>query len=167
MSALLEYHITLLKQATKLIDTLTDEEFTVPEPKAYNSSIGAHLRHCLEHYQCLIDGWQQNRIDYASRKRDVTIETNRKTARNVVGSMIAFFAEVADSNLEERVEVLEEEDNKLTNSSLRRELQFLLSHTVHHYAMIGMMAEIRGIQTPDKFGIAPSTLRHHQRLEHR
>lgn len=43
-------------------------------------------------------------------------------------------------------------------SSLPRELQFLLSHTVHHYALIATMNAVAGVETPEDFGVAPSTL---------
>ena len=43
-------------------------------------------------------------------------------------------------------------------STIVREPQFLLSHTVHHVALISTMNSISNIATPEKFGIAPSTL---------
>jgi hypothetical protein len=45
-------------------------------------------------------------------------------------------------------------------TSFRRELDALLGHTVHHYAMIAAMLRHHG-RAPDRsFGIAPSTLRY-------
>ncbi|MCH4562424.1 hypothetical protein MKP05_04650 [Halomonas sp. EGI 63088] len=48
-------------------------------------------------------------------------------------------------------------------SSLGRELAFLTSHTIHHMAIIGLLAESLGIGLPEEFGVHPSTLRHWQR----
>jgi len=48
-------------------------------------------------------------------------------------------------------------------SSMGRELQFLLGHTVHHSALIVMIIDGIGLSIPDGFGIAPSTLRHNQK----
>ena len=48
-------------------------------------------------------------------------------------------------------------------SSLLRELQFLLSHTIHHYALIASLLERRGVRVRDElsgFGVAASTLEH-------
>ena len=45
-------------------------------------------------------------------------------------------------------------------SSLGREFQFLVSHTVHHFAMIGSICHDLGIPLDDDFGVAPSILRH-------
>jgi hypothetical protein len=46
-----------------------------------------------------------------------------------------------------------------------RELQFLQSHTVHHYAVIHLMLLQQGIRPDPEFGVAPSTLRHEAFLE--
>ncbi len=52
-----------------------------------------------------------------------------------------------------------------SSSSLRRELHFLLSHTVHHYALIAMILARHGVEVEPDFGVAPSTLRHWARQE--
>ena len=49
-----------------------------------------------------------------------------------------------------------------TQSSINRELQYLVAHTVHHYALIGFILRLQGIVPPEDFGIAPSTLQHFQ-----
>jgi hypothetical protein len=49
-----------------------------------------------------------------------------------------------------------------TASSASRELQFLISHTVHHYAIIRMILTVGGREVTPEFGISPSTLRYHQ-----
>jgi hypothetical protein len=43
---------------------------------------------------------------------------------------------------------------------MARELGMLLSHTVHHYALIAMLLRARGIEPPADFGVAPSTRAH-------
>jgi uncharacterized damage-inducible protein DinB len=45
-------------------------------------------------------------------------------------------------------------------STLGRELAFVLSHTVHHNAMIRGMITSLGRPLPGAFGYAPSTLAH-------
>jgi hypothetical protein len=47
-----------------------------------------------------------------------------------------------------------------TRSSIARELQSLLSHTVHHYALIAIALRLQGIEPSAEFGVAPSTLEH-------
>jgi len=44
-------------------------------------------------------------------------------------------------------------------STLARELAFVLNHTIHHQAMIGLLASMHGHTVPDGFGFAASTPR--------
>lgn len=55
---------------------------------------------------------------------------------------------------------LDGEDNFISFSSLARELLFLASHAVHHYAVIKMHCAAQGISLGEDFGKAPSTVRH-------
>jgi hypothetical protein len=50
-----------------------------------------------------------------------------------------------------------------SQSTIRRELQFLLSHTVHHYALIAIILKIQGFDCDEDFGVAPSTLKYQRR----
>jgi uncharacterized damage-inducible protein DinB len=45
-------------------------------------------------------------------------------------------------------------------TTVGRELAFVLSHTVHHNALIAVMARTLGVPVPDLFGYAPSTIAH-------
>jgi hypothetical protein len=45
-----------------------------------------------------------------------------------------------------------------SQSSLKRELQFLVSHTVHHYALIKELLRRTGFDAGTEFGVAPSTI---------
>ena len=47
-----------------------------------------------------------------------------------------------------------------TSTSVLRELEFLLSHTIHHYALVAVMARLQGHEPLATFGIAPSTLKY-------
>jgi hypothetical protein len=44
------------------------------------------------------------------------------------------------------------------SSSVVRELEFLQSHTVHHYSLIAILLRLQGIEPEEDFGVAPSTL---------
>jgi hypothetical protein len=47
-------------------------------------------------------------------------------------------------------------------SSISREIEFLHSHTVHHYALVARRMTDAGYFTDATFGVAPSTLRFRQ-----
>jgi hypothetical protein len=46
-----------------------------------------------------------------------------------------------------------------------RELAFVLSHTVHHNALIAIMAQTLGVPVPARFGYAPSTIAYLEKAE--
>jgi len=55
------------------------------------------------------------------------------------------------------------ENTPLSDSTVRRELQYLQSHTIHHFALISMILRLQGLRPADDFGVAPSTLQYLQK----
>ncbi len=54
----------------------------------------------------------------------------------------------------------EEPSSAWNRSSVGRELRFLASHTVHHYALIAALLRQRGVDPGESFGVAPATAAH-------
>ena len=52
-----------------------------------------------------------------------------------------------------------------SQSSVKRELQFLLSHTIHHYSLVAVALRTQGFEPGAAFGVAPSTLRHRRKTD--
>ena len=65
-----------------------------------------------------------------------------------------------DQLIEVRADVGTGEDPEKAwcGSTVARELRFLVSHTVHHYALIAMVLRGHGLDPGEEFGVAPSTL---------
>lgn len=162
---LLDHNLRFLRQAADLIATIPAEAYTLARPPVFRSGVGAHLRHCLDHYQSFLDGLASGRIDYDARHRDRATEQSRTTAAAVISSLIGRLDALTTADLarpvQSKVDCGDDHlDAMWTDSTAPRELQFLISHTVHHYALIGMILRLQGLDTPADFGIAPSTLRH-------
>jgi len=160
-------NLRYLEQAGHLLEALPDEAYAAPAPNHLGSSVGAHLRHCLDHYDCFLAGLEAGRIDYDARRRDLRLEQERMAGIEKLNQLIAGLRAVmdrADTRVVVKMDCGDNEDEAAwwTDSSLRRELQFLISHTVHHYAIIKMVLTVRGLSVGPDFGIAPSTLRYHQ-----
>jgi len=168
MERLIHANLHYLRQATLLLDRLGDACFAEPAASFYDSSIGGHLRHCLDHYQSFLGGMENGRIDYDARERDVLVETQPAAARERLGEVLRAMEALLESELPEGVQVKMDcggDEIPWQPSTAGRELQFLVSHTVHHFAMIGGICQALGVRVDEGFGVAPSTLRHRVGLE--
>jgi len=164
-ASILTANLALLEQGIELVGRLPDRAFTgSDEPKP----VGPHFRHVLEHYSCFLDGAAARRIDYDARAREAAIESSRAAAqermRELIGGLTAIDAGGLDDETTVRLECgLGPENDQWSRSTIRRELHFLLSHTVHHYALIGLLLAQHGVEVGEEFGVAPSTLLHWRR----
>jgi hypothetical protein len=157
-------NLALLRQAHELVSTLPDAAFGGAE--GVEKPVGPHFRHVLEHYSCFLDGLRDRRIDYDARRREEHIERDRESAagriRDLIDGLLALGGPGAlDDEIAVRLDCgLGEEREQWSRSTVRRELHFLLSHTIHHYALIGLLLGALGIETGPDFGVAPSTLKY-------
>ena len=158
---LLEHNIATLNQALNILDHVTRRRL------AYGTEVGPHLRHVLEHYEGFVTGLAAGRIDYDARPRDRAVETRIEVARQRIVDLIARLGELADdgplpSHIQVRLASASDAPGLEAWSSPDRELQFLQSHAVHHFALIRLHLQACGEAPGDDFGKAPSTLRFEQ-----
>ncbi len=170
--AIIADNVACLQQGADLVGRISADQYRVKNSQCFNSSIGEHVRHILDHFQCLIDGLEEDggtgiRIDYDLRQRDREMEQDPARAIALIGRICTFLKGLdvePGPGLEVKMDTGADRADQWAPSTLLRELQFLLSHTVHHYALIATMNTIAGIDTPEEFGIAPSTLAHHGKM---
>ncbi|MGJ8697306.1 MAG: DinB family protein [Verrucomicrobiaceae bacterium] len=162
MDQLIGANIHFLDQAEALLERLQDDEYGCAVENFYGSTLGQHVRHCLDHYRSFLKGLDDGRIDYDCRMREVAIESSTEDAlavlREVRGGLEELIEYEKPMNLEVKMDCGGSGED-WQPSSLGRELQFLVSHTVHHFAMIGGMCGCLGLEVEGGFGVAPSTLR--------
>jgi len=157
----------LLEQARDLVLKLDGEDFTSTLP-GVGSSAGAHLRHCLDAFDCLLDGHDGGRVDYDRRARDRRTETEPIAALERIETLRARLRDelaiTSDRSLAVRADEpgLAPQDGWV-RSTLARELRALASHTTHHYALVAIVLRLRGVAIPERFGVAPSTWAHARR----
>ncbi len=143
-------------------DSLTREQYCACW-KARNG-IGPHLRHCYEHLAALCQGLNEGCIRYDARARDSHIEQDPVAFKQAMDPVVAWMRSLAGADLDQpltvcqipRIDALE----SVSDSTLRRELLFLTSHTIHHLAIVGMLAEVQGVILPRELGVAYSTTTH-------
>ncbi len=135
------------------------------------SSIGAHVRHCLDHLDALAAGADGGVLCYDRRRREELLERSPRAA-------LARLLELREAVLRSlradaprrplRVEALVDEASGRFASvatSLERELLFVTAHTVHHLALIKVLAGDAGLTLPPEFGKALSTRVHEQGVQ--
>jgi uncharacterized damage-inducible protein DinB len=156
-------NLRLLEQGYALIDRISDGAFAHEAASA--KPVGPHFRHVLEHYSSFLDGLASGRIDYDARAREAAIETERPAACGRIRELIGGLTMVDSRDLEQECQArlecgLGDDADQWSRTTVRRELHFLMSHTIHHYALIGLLLAQRGIDPGADWGVAPSTLKY-------
>ena len=159
-------NIHFLEQGIDLLSSLSDNVYIKNNTRYNKSGVGKHFRHIIEHYQSLFNS-DGSVINYDKRQRNKDLETNRllmiKTFTGIISELkeLKKQPEKLDTFYTIRSnEGIGEENSPLSSATMRRELQFLISHTVHHYALIGLILQTMGINPDESFGVAPSTLKY-------
>lgn len=152
----------VLQRGVKLLRRINDAVYQQRVSAVFASSIGAHVRHNLDHYASLLDGLGTGSIDYEVRKRDTVVEIDRHAAVAEIERVCRRLEALSEVSSSLRVRVRSDKDlsSSWATTSLSRELDFLLSHTIHHYAIVATLCRLLGVWVEDDFGVAPSTLRY-------
>jgi len=153
----------LLQQGADLADGLDTEVLAQASEVAPEGSIGAHLRHVADFVQAFLRDLADGEVDYDRRERDERLEREPARARANLQRLAAEVARLGGAAPERTLRVRSEAclvGPAWQHSTLARELVVLLSHTVHHYALIAVLLRARGILPPPDLGVAPSTLAH-------
>lgn len=153
-----------LVEIKDLLSGLSQEKFNQKLEIITNASIGQHVRHILEFYQCLFEGNYTKKVNYDARQRDVKIETDiffaKKTIDEIINALldvkndfpVSFVANYSFDN---------EDKSEIIHSSFYREMAYNLEHSIHHQALIKVAItemKLSGL-VKDTFGFAPSTIR--------
>lgn len=149
------------------MEQIDDALYVNNDHRYFRSGAGRHMRHILDHYLSFLDA-RDGRINYDARQRDSRLERDRAYAIAAARQLIERLQEFGDDlqNVDAAVQVNSNQGDHRgegaawSSSTRQRELQFLLSHTVHHYALIALTLRIQGVEPPERFGVAPSTLRY-------
>ncbi|OYU83815.1 MAG: hypothetical protein CFE24_09640 [Flavobacterium sp. BFFFF2] len=145
-----------LNELVLLLDQLDAESYTKPIAILQNASIGGHMRHIIELFDCLLRDYDSGVVSYDNRKRDKLLETDLVAAQAAI-NQIAAQLKRPDKALC-LVQSWEGAD-VIVYSNYKRELLYNLEHSIHHQALIRVaLTQLMPVQLSDSFGVAPSTL---------
>jgi hypothetical protein len=155
----------VLQQGCALLNSTGEETYSRPLAGAASGTIGAHYRHVLEHFTCVLEGLRPGRINYDARKRDINIETSVPYARSATKALIEEFQFISPQLLARECSVIYtvaygDNEPEEVRSTFAREIMFSVGHAIHHYAIIKLLCAGLGVKLPHALGVAPSTLNH-------
>lgn len=157
---------SILDQLENVVTQISDNDFSKPSPALSASTVGQHLRHTIEFFLCLENGFREGVINYDKRAHDKLIESDKFLALSAIRKIREFVvATTNDCHL--RLDVgydRHTEDCVTIQTNYFRELTYNIEHAVHHMALIkiGVREVASYVQLPSDFGIAVSTLRHNE-----
>lgn len=155
--------LSVSQTLTKLIDLLNqldDEQYAAPCEALSKASIGQHVRHIIELFQCVLQQYDKGVINYDKRARNTQIETEVAYAISCIEAIHA------DIHKENKTLILEQFEMEIT-TNYHRELLYNLEHCIHHQALIKVaVLPLSEISLCPTFGIAPSTLTYRKEMGH-
>ncbi|WP_407334345.1 DinB family protein [Enterovibrio sp. 27052020O] len=149
-------------QALELLHQLSDEQYNHVASPYLQSTIGQHMRHILDVFHAITAWPQSDFVDYDLRRRAHPVEKNKTIAIDEWISLYSWLETIREADLSTVMNISGEVSLKhhvasVTQSTLGRELSFVASHAVHHFALIRVSLCAQGISTAETFGMAPAT----------
>lgn len=149
-----------LNKAIALIEAIDSSLYCDDSVPPYYSSIGAHIRHVLDFFDCIVSGLDSNAIDLTARKRDITLATNKESCKKYIHELQATLNSYVDVNTDYLIHVTDMmgKDKVTVNYTLESILAHANSHATHHFASIGYLLSQLGMPIKiSGFGYNPST----------
>lgn len=151
-----------LMQGAALVSSVSDTHYTRVCNPYVSSSMGEHVRHILDMFHAFEAGVAGDRMDYDFRRRGDRVEFERQKALAEFQYFINLLHELAERDLKTAILVKTEvslSENQSVNvaSTVERELVFIASHAVHHFALIGVIARLQNVNLASQIGVAPAT----------
>jgi hypothetical protein len=158
MNTLLEANLVTLNKAKILLSSLSDDILSNNSVSPYHSSVGSHLRHILDFYECILK--PQNNFDLTARCRNLNVESNCESALGYLNKTTNSLEKLNNSDLNREVTVLD--DLGIGKTVIHYTYSALLaqanSHAIHHYAIINYILDGLNIKINDTdFGYNPTT----------
>jgi uncharacterized damage-inducible protein DinB len=153
-----------------LVCELSPDQYQQQFGRGCRHALGKQVRHIIDHYAAFLRELGERHVagvDYEQRRRDVLLETNPHAACHCLRE-ICVQLETLEHDSARRPLVLQHTSGNgcaQVPTSVGRELAFLSSHTIHHMAIIALLAEQLGVDVSHEFGVHPSTTRHAKRVQ--
>ena len=159
MNLIIQSSLNTLSKSQIVLSNLTDKQLADVSVSPYYSSIGSHIRHILDFYDCIFNHIE-NHVDLTTRKRNLDVENCCDTAICYLNTIVEQVSNLSNADIAK--EVMVTDDLGLGRIEINYTFSSLLaqanSHTIHHYAIINYILDRLHITIPDDdFGYNAST----------
>ena len=128
-----------LQRGIKLLHNISDTEYSDTTVAPYYSSIGTHIRHILDVFDCIFEGMESGNINLINRKRNEQAELETEMG-------ILYFSEIMEKlhnlpqyDLNKIVKVTDDLGMGVVTANYTF-IGILIqahSHAIHHFASVG------------------------------
>lgn len=149
-----------LQRGIKLLEAISDADYSDCTIPPYYSSIGNNMRHVLDVFLCVFEGIESNKIDFSFRRRNELAQKETKTGINYCKEIIEQLYLLNPKDFNTIIKVTDDLGNGAVtvDYTLISALIQAHSHAVHHFAIIGFIISQLGIELPEPdFGYNPTT----------
>ena len=153
-----------LKLGGELVQSISDEQFRDTTVPPYHASIGGHMRHILDIFDCIFSGLAkgEGQIDLTARERRIEVETDRQVCLAYIDRVLSQLNALRDEDIDQLVDVTDDLGcGPVTlKYTIAAGLSQAHSHAIHHFASLGYVNCCLGIRLPHpEFGYNPTTPR--------
>lgn len=159
MKKLRDASIETLEQVRIIVRACSEDNYNQPSEHS-PSGIGKHIRHILDHFLAVRTGVTNGVIDYNCRNRECDLENLPELALDLTNELINWLSntELEDQSVQIVTEIsVSDTQNEQMDSTLSREICYLINHTIHHVAYATLVASQNGIVLQTQLGLAPAT----------
>ena len=160
---------SILNQLEDVLSQVNDVELTAPVGAFSGASIGEHFRHSIEFIQCLMNGYEEGRVNYDLRKRSYKLETDTLFIKEQIHQLKQF---ISNCDINRKLELCvnydpNSEELICIHTNMEREMAYNIEHIIHHMALvkIGIKEICPHLEISYDFGVAISTIKHRDKLE--
>jgi hypothetical protein len=142
------------------LDQLSASQYTVSCRTLSGGSVGQHVRHVVELFQCLISGYPAGIVNYDARPRNQAIATGKEMAVDCLSAIDMAIA-LPDKPMLLETGIDPGDQPGVISTTYFREIVYNIEHAIHHMALIRIgITEVSDIRLSREFGVAPSTLKY-------
>ncbi len=144
-----------------LTQQLYPDEITQKIDLLGTASIGQHMRHIIELWQCALLGYDSGLVDYHNRERNLLLECDKEAIIGAMQAILARASELEDKSLSLYISHNAEGGIDIAETTYLREVVYNVEHMIHHMAFIKVaLRALRINLTPPNFGMAYSTIQY-------